>query len=194
MTMRFILVLFSLIGFVVISNAQFKDTIKFKPSYYGSFLSGAQIGCTDCSLSKKITVTASLVNGIQVTKRFSTGLGIGFDSFEQWKTLPLFLHLSYKLLGKKNGLYAQFNSGYAYAWMDKLGYELPNYQQRGGLLMQYALTYQYELGGVRILFSGGFKKQTVSYTYRYDWSSFYNENKNILDLNRVFVQIGFGWK
>ena len=194
MTRRYVLSLFSLISFVVISNAQFKDSIRFKPSYYGAFLNGAQIGCTDCSLSKKITVTVSIINGIQFTKRFSTGLGIGLDSYEQCKTMPLFLHLSYKLIGKKSGLYAQFNGGYAYAWMDKLGYELPNYQQRGGLLLQYALTYQYELQGVRILFSGGLKTQTVSYSYRYDWSSFYNANNTILDLNRVFVQLGFGWK
>jgi hypothetical protein len=190
-------IIFSVVTLLVVATnafAQKKDTTRFKAHYFGMYLSGVQIGCTDCDLNKKVTVSAYLINGVQFSRRFSTGVGVGFDSYEQWKTMPVFLHLSQKVIGRKNGLSVQFNGGYSFAWMDKLGYELPNFKQRGGLMVHYALTYQYELEKVRLLFSVGMKQQTVSYSYRYEWTSQYNQTNNILDLNRFVAQVGFGWK
>jgi hypothetical protein len=182
-----------LLAFSSIAVAQ-PDTLKFRSHYFGMFLSGAQIGCTNCSLSKKITVSAYVINGLQLTKRFSAGIGVGFDSYEEWRTVPFFLHVSQKLFGRKNGLCLQLNGGYAIGLKDKLGYELPSYNEQGGLMVHYAITYQLEMDRVRILFSAGMKQQRVTYSYRYEWGSQYNELKNILDLNRAVIQIGFGWK
>lgn len=190
-------IIFSVVMLLVIAttaSAQKKDTTRFRPYYHGMFLNGAQIGCTDCDRDNKVTVSTYLINGVAFSKRFSTGIGVGFDSYEQWKTMPVFLHLSQKVIGRKNGLSVQLNGGYSFAWMDKQGYELPNFKQQGGLMVHYALTYQYELEKVRLLFSVGMKKQTVSYWYRYEWSSQYDQTKNIQELNRFVVQVGFGWK
>ncbi len=192
--MRVILSVVILLAVATTASAQKKDTTRFKPHYYGMFLNGAQIGCTDCDLNNKVTISAYLINGVQFSKRFSTGIGVGFDSYEQWKTMPVFLHLSQKIISRKNGLSVQLNGGYSFAWMDKLGYELPNLKQQGGLMVHYALTYQYELEKVRLLFSVGMKQQTVWYSYRYEWTSQYNQTKNIQDLNRFVVQVGFGWR
>ena len=190
-------IIFSVVTLLVVATnafAQKKDTTQFKIHYYGMFLNGAQIGCTACDLDNKVTVSAYLINGAQLSKRFSSGVGVGFDSYDQWKTMPFFLHLSQKIAGRKNGLSVQLNGGYSFAWMDKPGYELPNLKQQGGLMLHYALTYQYELEKKRLLFSVGMKQQAVSYSYRYEWSTQYNQTSNILDLNRFVVQVGFGWK
>jgi hypothetical protein len=186
-----------ILGILLVGNsvgAQKKDSTRFSPHYYGMFLNGAQVGCTNCDLDNKVTVSAYLINGVQFSKRFSTGIGVGFDSYEQWKTMPVFLHLSEKIIGRKNGLSVQLNGGYAFAWMDKQEYEMPNFKQQGGLMVHYALAYHYELEKIRLLFSIGMKRQNVSYSYRYDWSPQFNQTKNIQELNRFVFQIGFGWK
>lgn len=186
-----------ILGILLVGNsvgAQKKDSTRFRPHYYGMFLNGAQVGCTNCDLDNKVTVSAYLINGVQFSKRFSTGIGMGFDSYEQWKTMPVFLHLSQKIVGKKNGLSVQLNGGYAFAWIDRQEYEMPNFKQQGGLMVHYALAYHYELEKIRLLFSIGLKRQNVSYSYRYDWSPQFNQTKNIQELNRFVFQVGFGWK
>ena len=85
--------------------------------YTGSVMSGVQIGCTDCSVGNQINASAYLINGIQFTKRLQVGVGIGADSYQQWKTMPLFLSVTEKLIGKKNGLLLQLNVGHAWAWV-----------------------------------------------------------------------------
>jgi hypothetical protein len=163
-------------------------------------LSGSQVGCSDCSLSNEVTFSVAIINGVQLNKRFAIGLGTGIDTYKQWKTMPIFIQASEKLWGKKNGLHAQFNIGYAYGWMDKLGYTLPNFTEQGGLVVQPALLYQFNSGKFDICFSVGYKYQKVSYSYRNDWSDptnstqYYNEARLETVFNRVVFQIGFGWK
>jgi hypothetical protein len=192
--MRIIFSVGILLVAAITASAQKKDTTRFKPHYYGMFLNGAQVGCSNCDLDNKVTVSAYFINGVQLSKRFSTGIGVGFDSYEQWKTMPVFLHLSEKVIGRKNGLSVQLNGGYAFAWMDKQEYEMPNFKQDGGLMVHYALAYHYELEKIRLLFSVGMKRQNVSYSYRYNWSQQFNQTKNSQELNRFVFQVGFGWK
>ncbi|MFM7853103.1 MAG: hypothetical protein ACKO96_14585, partial [Flammeovirgaceae bacterium] len=107
----------------------------FRMHYTGSVWSGLQIGCTDCYTGNQITASAYLINGLQITKRFNAGIGIGADSYQQWKMMPLFLSVSEKLAGKKNGLLLQLNIGHAWAWLDRQQYPLPNFSQEGGLMI-----------------------------------------------------------
>jgi hypothetical protein len=174
-----------------------QDTTKFKPRYMGMFLSGAQLGCTNCSLSNKITFSAQAVNGIQLSKRFSVGLGVGLDTYDQWKTMPVFIHVSQKLMGRKNGLLVQFSSGYAFGFMDKLGYELSDLKECGGMMYHPAIVYQFNYYRLKIYFSAGIKYQTVSYStstrYTDFYGSHYSETNYTTDLRRAVFQVGFGW-
>jgi hypothetical protein len=170
----------------------------FRMYYTGSVLSGLQIGCTDCSTGNQITASAYLINGIQITKRLNAGIGIGADSYQQWKVMPLFLSISEKVLGKKNGLLIQFNIGHAWAWFDRPQYPLPNFSQQGGLMIHPALVYQINLEKFNLNFSVGYKQQTASYSSKWEWQTtqgwMYNETIVRNEFNRMVMQIGFGWK
>lgn len=191
---------FLIAGFI--SNLLFAqskmDSAKFKKHYFGTVLSGIQLGCTNCITGNQLTASAYLINGVQFTKRFSVGIGVGADSYQQWKTMPLFLHLSEKIAGTKNGLLLQLNVGHAWAWFDRQEYTFPNFKQEGGLMVHPAITYQVGLEKWNLNFSVGYKTQPASYSTRYEYQSFqgmqyYDTNiKN--EFNRLVIQIGFGWR
>ncbi|MCA4898502.1 MAG: hypothetical protein ACK514_18940 [Bacteroidota bacterium] len=178
--------------------AQGLPTGDFKMHYTGSVMSGVQIGCTDCSVGNQINASAYLINGIQFTKRLQVGVGIGADSYQQWKTMPLFLSVTEKLIGKKNGLLLQLNVGHAWAWVDRQQYPLPNFSQQGGLMIHPAVVYQIGLEKVNLYFTVGYKRQIASYSSRYEWETLqgaaYHETTVRNEFNRFVVQIGFGWK
>lgn len=174
------------------------DSAKFSMHYFGTVLSGIQVGCTNCSTGNQLTASAYLINGVQLSKRFSVGVGIGADSYQQWKTMPLFLHLSEKIAGNKNALLLQLNMGHAWAWFDRQEYTLPNYKQEGGLMVHPAITYQIGLEKWNLNFSVGYKNQPARYSYRYDYQTSqgitYTEYNIKNEFNRLVIQIGIGWR
>ncbi len=174
------------------------DSTKFKMHYFGTLLSGVQIGCSNCTTGNQLTASSYLINGFQLTKGFAVGVGVGADSYQQWKTMPLFIHLSQKIAGTKNALLLQLNSGYAWAWYDRQEYTLPNFQQTGGFMIHPALTYRVGLEKWNLNFSVGYKSQVTSYSSRYEYQSFqglvYNETTTKNEFNRLLLQIGFGWR
>ena len=202
--MRHFIFIFCFFSLMDISAQGKIDSTKFRPHYMGMMLSGMQIGCNDCTLGKRLTASAYLINGVQLSKRFSVGVGIGADGYDHWKTMPLFLHLSERISGNKNGLLIQLNAGHAWAWWDVNENNLPNFNQQGGVMIHPAITYYVNLEKWKIFFSVGFKTQVASYSYRYDYRytvSPVNGNKDTFseytvknDLNRAVFQIGFGWR
>ena len=78
-------------------------TLKKKVSYFFTFGMGAMIGCNACQSTGNVAnFTTSSVHGIQIGKRLSLGAGVGFDSYENWKTMPIFGSASFDLFGRKN--------------------------------------------------------------------------------------------
>lgn len=197
--MRLFVLAFALLCGVHINAQSTRDSLRtFKIHYAGALLSGVQAGCVNCSLSTKLTSSSYLINGVQLSKRFFTGVGVGIDSYEQWKTMPVFLHLSEKIAGRKNGLLIQLNTGYASAWLDKSINNFPGIKQEGGWMIHPAITYQLQAEKWKIFFSAGYKTQRASYSYRNEWQTFagggYNAFEVTNELNRVVLQIGFGWR
>jgi hypothetical protein len=174
------------------------DTRKFRMHYFGNVISGVQIGCSNCTTGNQLTASAYLINGIQLTKRFAVGVGVGADSYQQWKTMPLFLHLSQKIAGNKNSLLLQLNAGYSWACFDRQEYTPPNYKQEGGFMTHPAIAYRVELEKWNLIFSAGYKNQVTHSSSRYEYQSFqgivYNETNIKNEFNRVVLQIGFGWR
>jgi hypothetical protein len=177
------------------------DSSKFRMHYFGMVLSGVQIGCSNCVTGNQLTASAYLINGVQLTGRLAVGVGVGADSYQQWKTLPLFLHLSEKIAGKKNALLLQLNIGHSWAWFDRQEFTLPNYKQEGGLMVHPAITYRIALEKWNVNFSLGYKNQPASYSYRNEWQNFQRFAPNYYyqttiknEFNRLVIQVGFGWK
>lgn len=178
--------------------AQNAPADSFRIHYTGTVMSGLQIGCTDCSVGNQINATAYLINGVQLTKRLNVGVGIGADSYQHWKVMPLFLSVSEKLTGNKNALLLQLNVGHAWAWVDRPQYPLPNFSQQGGLMFHPALVYQIGMEKFNLNFSVGYKRQNASYSNRWEYQTFqgltYNETTVRSEFNRLVLQIGFSWK
>jgi hypothetical protein len=194
------LIVFLLIGCSIQSaySQHTLDSTKFKMHYFGTLLSGVQIGCSNCTTGNQLTASAYLINGVQLTKGFSIGIGIGADSYQEWKTMPLFLQLSQKIAGTKNRLLLQLNTGYSWAWYDRQEYTLPNFKQNGGLVIHPALTYQLGIEKWTMQFSVGYKNQVTSTSSRFEYQSWggiaYNETNVKNEFNRMVIQIGFGWR
>ena len=195
--MKSIISLF-LVAFPFTLFAQGVPTDDFRMHYTGTMMSGLQVGCTDCRVGNQINASAYLINGVQLTKRLNVGVGIGADSYQQWKVMPLFLSVSEKLVGNKNSLLLQLNVGHAWAWVDRQQYLLPNFSQQGGLMVHPALVYQIGMEKFNLNFSIGYKRQLASYSSRWEWQTFqgliYNETTVRNEFNRLVLQIGFGWK
>jgi hypothetical protein len=185
-------------GFQSVYSQRTLDSTKFKMHYFGTLLSGVLIGCSNCTTGNQLTASAYLINGLQLTKSFGVGIGVGADSYQQWKTMPFFLHLSQKIAGSKNTLLLQLNSGYAWAWYDRQENTLPNFQQTGGFMIHPALTYQIGIEKWNLKFSVGYKSQVTGYSSRFEYQSFrglaYNETTVKNEFNRLVLQIGFGWR
>src|SRR5689334_11137337 len=87
-----------------------------KPAYFFSVSGGTLIGCK-CD-GEGVSSTFSVINGITIMKKIRTGIGVGFDSYYGWNTLPIFGMVSFDLWGNRNtsALFLQLNYGFAKAW------------------------------------------------------------------------------
>ena len=176
-----------------------------KVTYYFTFGMGAMIGCEQChTTGKTASFTTSMVHGMRIG-RAAVGVGLGFDAYENWKTLPLFGSGSFDLFGKRNKVFVQLNYGYASAWVNKdvqaFGYK----KSEGGKMIHPLLGYRIQSGNARILFSAGYKFQRVLSTY--DYPTYYPyptydsfaplppSTKEIrMDMNRFVISMAVGWK
>jgi hypothetical protein len=175
-------------------------------AYYFSFGMGAMIGCEQCrATGKTASFTTSLVQGVRLGKKGSMGAGIGFDAYENWKTMPLFGSASWDLFGKRNKVFVQLDYGYAGAWINKdvqgYGYK----KSEGGKMVNPLLGYRIRSGNVRFLFSLGYKFQRVFSFYNnptvdifpefYAYPNLAPSTREIrTDMNRFVVGMAIGWK
>jgi len=176
-----------------------------KVTYYFTFGMGAMIGCEQChTTGKTASFTTSTVHGVRIGRKGSVGAGIGFDAYENWKTLPLFGSGSWDLFGKTNKVFVQLNYGYASAWINKDAQAYGHKRSEGGKMINPLLGYRIQSGKVRILFSLGYKFQRVLSAYEYPTFYRYLVNDNFAplppstkeirtDMNRFVIGMAVGW-
>lgn len=171
----------------------------------GKAPSGDLIGCTDCGESKEITFSTATIHGITIGKKLRTGLGIGFDSYSDWKTLPLFGSVSWDLLGTKNthALFIQANYGWSKPWRVKSGWDNPT-SVEGGQMASAQIGYRIKYHDATISLAVGPKTQRV---YRYfEYPTYYYLSDGTMvegtpskttikeDLGRFMISLSVGWK
>lgn len=174
--------------------------------YFVYFQSGALVGCNDCSEKKEVSFTASVVHGFSLSKKLRVGAGIGFDSYANWQTLPLFGSVSWDLLGNKNtnALFLQFNYGWAHPWLNKTARTYGYKEVNGGKMYALSLGYRIRYHDLRLSFALGLKSQDVSSYYEYP--TYYttitgqvregmaSTQKLEEELKRVQFAMAIGWK
>jgi hypothetical protein len=145
-----------------------KDSTRSKPmlGYFFNVGVGGMIGCSNCSMTGKlVNFTLTTVHGIRIGDRLSVGAGVGFDQYENWKTMPLYGSASWDLFGRKNKVFVQMNYGYASGWINKAVEGYGYKKSSGGQFIYPAIGYSVHQGKLRINFTAGYKRQTVEADY-----------------------------
>jgi hypothetical protein len=145
-------------------------------SYFFSLQSGTLIGCRHCGEASGVSSTSSVINGITINKKIRAGIGLGFDSYTGWKTLPAYISLGYDLLGDKNrnAFFVQFNYGLSKAWLLTAfkGYSFE--RSEGGRMFAPQVGYRIKYHDLNLSFSLGAKFQRVFAYYAYPTTVWFN--------------------
>lgn len=142
--------------------------------------------------------TATTAHGVKLNRWFA-GLGVGYDDFERWYTVPFFATVSYEFARiKRSAFLVQAMGGYGQAWSSSEN-EGIDIETRGGRAYGAMLGYRYQATqriSVRII--SGYRFQRIKYFYdagslRADaiWLPQSWEVKR--DMERVFVTLGMGF-
>ena len=61
--------------------AQSDSLQKVKPLYFNSFVTGALIGCGNCTSGKDFTLNFTTIHGMRVSPGIKVGIGLGMDVY-----------------------------------------------------------------------------------------------------------------
>jgi hypothetical protein len=197
------LILIQFVGLPAFAQKLKEDSVmKSNLAYYFQIQTGALIGCNTCADGKVVSFHGATTHGVKIGKKLRVGAGVGFDSYYNWSTIPLYGSISWDLLGKKNILFAEFNAGSSLAtWRHHYFQEYGYVDSKGGQLYRYGLGYRIKYDKVRI--SGGVAMQIQQMTSMYEYPTYYwSDNSYLLgepserivqyQLSRLMVWIAVG--
>lgn len=167
------------------------DSSSAKPSWFMTLQGGLVI-------AKKMVDTApsiSMLQGIRY-QRFALGVGVGYDSYESWRTLPVFSGVSYDLVQTAgHAFFIQMNTGYSPAWRLRRDEVQQEYKGAGGYFYHPSIGYRAGSGKVSIHISAGYKVQNVQYEMMPPWwSGWYSQSQITVSqtMERLTFLIGIG--
>jgi len=187
------IILFILCVICISVHAQVDSTApsKRKVIYYNNLLAGGLLGESEQGSG----LTLSTTHGIRIN-RFSVGAGFGFDSYFDWKTVPVFGTIEFDFAKiKQNAFFLQFSAGYADARRINREEWITEYREYGGEMISFMFGYKIRAEKFSLYVLAGHKSQEANYSYNpQPWSSFapqynYSVEEN---MNRLVVQLGFG--
>jgi hypothetical protein len=190
-----------------VSEAKMQSSKRLE--YFFNVQAGMLVGCNDCGKTKDYTFSAATVHGAAIGRKFRAGIGLGFDSYENWQTLPLFGMASWDLIGNKNrnALFVQMNYGWAHPWFVRDGY-YSNYSSdpfsgvSGGRMINPQIGYRIHYYNLKLSLVIGYKFQQILYkkpSYYYPNCPMCDFPQQSLDevtqdMNRVQLIMSVGWK
>src|SRR5260221_4458938 len=182
-----------------------------KVEYFFNVQAGTLMDINDCNKGKVFTFSAATVHGITIGRKFRTGLGVGFDSYQNWQTMPVFGMASWDLIGNKNknALFVQLSYGLAHPWFVRDG-AYSNYASdpfsgvSGGRMINPQIGYRLKYYNLKLSMAIGYKFQQIFYkrpNYYYincPACDIYTTTLTSLDItqdmNRVQIIMSVGWK
>jgi hypothetical protein len=172
-------------------------------SYFFTVQSGALFGCSDCQAGKDISFSTSTLHGIKIGKKLRVGAGLGFDSYSDWRAVPIFGSISWDLFGKNNKVFTQLNYGKARAWKPFGEREFGLIDTRGGRAFSTMIGYRITSGKMNIAVLAGYKFQSATAYYEYPYYSwllsdkrFETSNKQTIreNMNRFAISLSVGFR
>jgi hypothetical protein len=161
--------------------------------YFNSFQSGGLFGEKD----KGTSFTFSTVHGVQLNK-WRLGGGVGFDSYQRWRVVPVSAMVSFDIAKFKNSnLSVSVNGGYSQAWYRHMQEYEPDLDVSGGVMINPLIGYRIIADKWNINLSAGYRWQRINYTYSPQYWYWSDTRQSPVysvteDIERVVVQIGFG--
>lgn len=138
-----------------------------------------------------VTGSVATTHGIS-WRRWSLGAGVGIESYERWRTVPVFGSLSYYFRGaREKGVYLQFNAGYSFSRLLDPGGDLTMGKTEEGPMFSPVVGYQIAKGRLFVNISAGYKTQKLSGTYWNSWAPLTYTIREQAD--RFVFQIGVGF-
>jgi hypothetical protein len=172
-----------------IGSAQ-TDTTKHTSRYYNTFFSGALIGCGDCIYANDLTFSFVTFHGIAFVSGSKLSAGAGIDVYSNWQMFPLLLAYTIDREKRSNAMYFHINSGYAFGrFLEVDPDNASGFSQRGGFIINPMIGYRMGNDRIRLYVQAGYKFQKASAMWGWVPTSFSRE----YDLNRLVVQLGFGF-
>jgi len=186
----------------------FRDTVKNdrKFEYFFNVQSGPLVGCSKCELGKAVTFSAATTHGVTIGKKLRTGFGIGFDTYYDWQTLPIFGSVSWDLLGTKNtqALFVLATYGWSSSWHTRSEWDAPTTRYYGGAMFNPQVGYRIKYHDVKISLSVGTKYQEV--VTKHEYPTYYYRSDGVMvegspstttikqHLRRFMISMAIGWK
>jgi hypothetical protein len=167
------------------------DTIagrQHRVTYFNYISSGALLANKD----KGISFSVSSIHGVRSNK-FFTGLGIGYDAYQEWRMVPLMASIGYDLFEKQSAsVFVQLQGGYSLARNVPVGdFQPVRFDSKGGGMLGAFLGYTIKKENIRLYLMTGYKFQRITYEANNWWSPNYRTSVK-REIERITVQIGFG--
>ena len=191
--MRISIVIFCFVSssLSLLAQTDSESVSKKKVVYFNTFSAGGLLGESGYGAG----VTLSTTHGVRLD-RLAVGGGVGFDSYMDWKTVPVFGAISFDFGKiKRNAFFVQFHAGYSDAKRVNREEWLTDYREYGGEMICAMLGYRISTEKFSLYMSGGHKFQKAHFSYNAQpWSSFAPSPSHSVEesMNRLVVQIGFG--
>ena len=180
-----------IIGLSASAQSDSSAISKKRITYFNNILAGGLFG----ESGKGAGLTISTTHGVRIN-RFTIGAGIGFDSYLDWKAVPVFGSVSYDFAKiRRNAFFVQFGAGYADANRMKREEWMIEYTEYGGEMISSVLGYRISTEKLNLYISAGHKYQKAHFSYNpVPWSSFAPSPITSIEenMNRIIFQIGFG--
>ncbi len=167
------------------------DSTFVRPPWFVSLHSGALAGTVGNGTTASVSATA----GVRM-RRLSLGVGAGYDTYLEWKTLPVFTALSYDVIRRPDhSFFVQVNGGFSKAWSRQRPEEM-RYESEGGFFLHPLVGYRLHQDKFTFYFSAGYKMQRLTYedfAGWWRWSQPPGIRRTIVrDMERLSVSVGLG--
>jgi hypothetical protein len=161
--------------------------------YFSQYVSGGMVSDNNSGLH----FTFTTVQGAQFG-RFGIGIGLSYDAYGQWSSVPLLAVCKTEIAKiKNNSVYLQLAGGYGKLWHKETDEEYLSYQPERSNKLEALLGYQISTEKLKVHICGGFRSQELHYSQGPRWwiYSYPGTTQTAVTrtINGLVLQLGIGF-
>ncbi len=166
------------------------DSLKQQGKYFNTFLSGALVGCGNCTSGKDFTLSFVTMHGLEFRSGIKLALGLGIDTYYDWRLFPVLIGVTFDKEEKPNAVFFHVNAGHSFGrYLLARPFEEDYLKSHGGFTINPMLGYRIGNDKIRLYVQAGYKFQKASFIIDYSNNFYYSRD---YEMGRFIVQMGFG--